>query len=94
MHTKFINESDDKLDLNNECFYPNVAANRWLSIRLEMIANFIVFFSALFAVIYRDEMDASQVGLIVTYALSTTQNLNWLVRCSSDFETKSVLNEI
>ena len=88
MHQKFIRESDDRLDLNNECFYPNVASNRWLSIRLEMIANFIVLFSAIFAVIYRNNMDASQVGLIVSYALSTTQNLNWLVRCTSDLETK------
>ena len=88
MNKKFISESDDRTDRNNECFFPNVAANRWLSIRLEMVANFIILFSALFAVIYRHTLDASQVGLIVSYALSTTQNLNWLVRVTSDLETK------
>ncbi|CAG2180701.1 unnamed protein product, partial [Oppiella nova] len=36
VNEQFIKESDDRLDLNNACFYPNVAANRWLSIRLEM----------------------------------------------------------
>jgi hypothetical protein len=42
----------------------------------------------MFAVIYRLDLEASQVGLIVTYALNTTQNLNWLVRTTSDIETK------
>ena len=88
VHDQFIRESDNRLDLNNRCFYPNIAANRWLSIRLEMVANIIIFFTALFAVIYKDSLGPSQVGLIVTYALSTTQNLNWLVRCFSDLETK------
>lgn len=87
---QFIIESDDRLDLNNCCFVPNVAANRWLSIRLEMVANLIVLFAAVFSVIYRKTMDASQVGLIVSYALNTTQNLNWLVRTTSDIETNIV----
>ncbi|CAG2110754.1 unnamed protein product, partial [Medioppia subpectinata] len=87
---QFVKESDDRLDLNNACFYPNVAANRWLSIRLEYVANFIILFSALFAVLQRDSLGASQVGLIVSYALSTTQNLNWLVRVISDLETNIV----
>ncbi|XP_054168602.1 multidrug resistance-associated protein 1-like [Oppia nitens] len=90
VNKQFIKESDNRLDLNNRCFYPNVAANRWLSIRLEMVANIIIFFSALFAVIYREKLGASEVGLIVSYALNTTQNLNWLVRCFSDLETNIV----
>ena len=91
MNEQFIKESDDRLDLNNACFYPNVAANRWLSIRLEMVANFIILFSAIFAVLQREDLGASEVGLIVSYALSTTQNLNWLVRVISDLETKYTL---
>ncbi|CAG2113547.1 unnamed protein product [Medioppia subpectinata] len=91
---QFVKESDDRLDLNNACFYPNVAANRWLSIRLEYVANFIILFSALFAVLQRESLGASQVGLIVSYALSTTQNLNWLVRVISDLETKYSVERI
>ena len=88
MHDKFIGESDDRMDENSLCYYLIIIANRWLSTRLEMIANFIILFSALFAVIYRETMDASQVGLIITYALSSTSNLNWLVRVISEMETK------
>jgi ABC-type multidrug transport system fused ATPase/permease subunit len=88
MNQNFINESDVRVDQNIECYYTIIVSNRWLSIRLEMIGNFIVLFTALFAVIYRNELDASQVGLIVTYALSSTESLNWLVRCVSDLENK------
>ena len=61
---------------------------RWLSVRLEMIANLIVLTSAMFAVLYKDNLDAAKVGLIISYALSTTQHLNYMVRASSDLETK------
>lgn len=85
---QFIARSDEKVDINNGCYYASIISNRWLSIRLEMVANTIVLFAGLFAVIYRDSMDASSVGLIITYALNTTQNLTYLVRAISELETK------
>lgn len=66
---------------------------RWLSIRLEMVGNFIIFFSALFAVISRESLDSGLVGLSITYALQITPILNWLVRMASDVETNIVAVE-
>jgi ATP-binding cassette subfamily C (CFTR/MRP) protein 1 len=86
----FINESDDRVDTNQTTVYPNIASNRWLSIRLEMVANIITLFSAIFAVLYRNDLAAGSVGLIVSYAINMTQNLNWLVRTTSDIETNIV----
>ena len=40
-----------------------------------------------------ENVDPSQVGLIITYALSVTQVLNWLVRMTSDVETNIVAVE-
>ena len=37
--------------------------------------------------------DPSEVGLIITYALSVTQVLNWLVRMTADVETNIVAVE-
>ncbi|KAK7086872.1 Canalicular multispecific organic anion transporter 1 [Halocaridina rubra] len=90
---EFITESDKKVDFNQICNYPSVMANRWLAIRLEFIGNVMTFFAALFAVMGRGVISAGIVGLSVSYALSVTQTLNWLVRMTSDVETNIVAVE-
>lgn len=42
---------------------------RWLAVRLDMVGNLIVLFSALFAVLGRDWVGAGIVGLSVGSAL-------------------------
>ncbi|XP_076297622.1 multidrug-Resistance like Protein 1 isoform X1 [Lasioglossum baleicum] len=90
---RFIHESENRVDFNQICYYPSIIANRWLAVRLEMVGNLIIFFSALFAVLERDTMAPGMVGLSVGYALQVTQTLNWLVRMTSDVETNIVAVE-
>jgi len=66
---------------------------RWLSVRLESLGNFIIFFAALFAVLQRETLSPGLVGLSISYALEVTQVLNWLVRMSSSLETDIVAVE-
>lgn len=46
--------------------------HRWVAIRLELLGNLVVFFSALFAVISRDSLDSGLVGLSISYALNVS----------------------
>ncbi|XP_067133640.1 multidrug resistance-associated protein 1-like [Centruroides vittatus] len=87
---KFLQISNEFVDTNHCCFYPSNVSNRWLAIRLEFCGNCIVFFAALFAVMGRDDLNPGSVGLSVSYALSITATLNWLVRMSSELETNIV----
>ncbi|CAH1986538.1 unnamed protein product [Acanthoscelides obtectus] len=64
----FIEDSENKVDLNQICQYPTIISSRWLSLRLETIGNLIIFFAALFAVLER-EKEPALVGLSVSYAL-------------------------
>jgi len=89
----FIFESERKVDENQIAYYPSIMANRWLAIRLELIGNLMTFAAALFAVLARDTISSGTVGLSVSYALSVTQTLNWLVRMTSDVETNIVAVE-
>ena len=77
---RFIEESENKVDFNQVCYFPSIIANRWLAIRLEMVGNLIILFAAMFAVMGKDSLSPGLVGLSVSYALSITQTLNWLVR--------------
>ncbi|XP_011305034.1 multidrug resistance-associated protein 1 isoform X4 [Fopius arisanus] len=90
---RFILESENRVDFNQVCYYPSIIANRWLAVRLEMVGNLIILFSALFAVVGRETLSAGLVGLSVSYALQITQTLNWLVRMTSDVETNIVAVE-
>ncbi|XP_067207174.1 multidrug resistance-associated protein 1 isoform X3 [Linepithema humile] len=90
---QFIQESENRVDFNQVCYYPSIIANRWLAVRLEMVGNLIIFFAALFAVLGKHTMSSGLVGLSVSYALQITQTLNWLVRMTSDVETNIVAVE-
>lgn len=55
---------------------------------METLGNLIVLFAALLAVL--SNRDESSLGLSVSYALSITQALKWLVRISADVEMNVV----
>lgn len=78
------------MDANQKAYYLSIVANRWLGLRLEIVGTLVVFGAAFFAVIEKGTLDASLVGLSITYALQLTGSLNWLVRMSTDVETNLV----
>jgi len=87
---RFISENEKRLNESQKAYYPSIASNRWLATRLEFIGNTVVLMAGVFAVMEHDTVNAGQVGLSITYALSITQTLNWMVRQSSEIETNIV----
>ncbi|XP_066507559.1 canalicular multispecific organic anion transporter 1 [Hoplias malabaricus] len=90
---RFLQRNRATIDENLKSIYPWIVSNRWLAIRLEFLGNLVVFFAALLAVISRETLPSSMVGLSISYALNVTQTLNWLVRMTSDLETNIVAVE-
>ena len=90
MEEQFSHEMQRKVDTNGESMVPNYMANRWLSIRLEMLGNLIVLFAALLAVLGRDTLEPGLVGLSLSYAMQITGSLNMLIRQSSQIENNMV----
>lgn len=81
------------VDDNQKANFPSVVSNRWLAVRLETVGNLIIFCASLLAVLGRGNLTPGLVGLSVSYALSVTQTLNWLVRMTSEVETNIVAVE-
>jgi ATP-binding cassette subfamily C (CFTR/MRP) protein 1 len=90
---RFIKENEMRIDAANQAYFPAVTSNRWLAIRLEMLGNLMIFASALFAVIQIvvfANLSASLVGVAVSGTIAITQNLNWLIRQSTEIETNII----
>ncbi|XP_036593137.1 canalicular multispecific organic anion transporter 1 isoform X2 [Trichosurus vulpecula] len=90
---RFLKDNEGLIDTNKKCLFSWIISNRWLAIRLELVGNLVVFFSALLSVIYRNTLKGDVVGLVLSNALSITQVLNWLVRMTSELETNIVAVE-
>lgn len=91
---RFMFENEGKLDDNQRAYFPSISCNRWLAVRLEFLGSIIILAAALFAVlgvVYGSStIDAGLVGLSVSYALSVTQALNWVIRSYCEIETNVV----
>ncbi|XP_076974836.1 multidrug resistance-associated protein 1-like isoform X2 [Tamandua tetradactyla] len=87
---RFIQQNKEVVNENLVCFYNNVIANRWLSVRLEFLGNLMVFFAAVLAVLAGNSIDSAVVGLCISYSLNITQSLNFWVRKACEIETNAV----
>ncbi|KAJ2186808.1 hypothetical protein EV181_003106, partial [Coemansia sp. RSA 532] len=88
LSARFMAENVRKVDANQRCVYPYLSLNRWLAVRLEFMSAFIIFSTALLGVVslLYGTADAGLVGLTVTYALQSTQQINWMLRMECDLE--------
>lgn len=66
---------------------------RWLAVLLESVGNSVVLCVALFAVSARGQFSAGLTGLIISYALSLSQSLNFFVRMMAELESNIVCVE-
>merc|ERR1712232_455764 len=93
---RFIGEFETKINANTRAYYNNKTADRWLSMRLELIGAVVGGLAAVFAstVVISNaasgsssrENFASLAGLSLTSAISVTGLLNWVVRSFAQLE--------
>ncbi|KAF9207493.1 hypothetical protein BGZ49_000308 [Haplosporangium sp. Z 27] len=90
---RFISDNAGKADLAANAYFSWIVSNRWLQIRLETLGAVVVLAAALFAVLSRKSLNAGNVGLALSYALSVTQDITWLVRSYCDLQNQLVAVE-
>jgi len=79
-------EAANKLDSNIKMVYMANAANRWLSIRLEVIGGLMLVATAVFGIVSRDAIGPENVGLAVSYSLTITVSFNMCLRMLAEAE--------
>ncbi|KAM8934198.1 multidrug resistance-associated protein 1-like [Pelodytes ibericus] len=90
---RFVQESNLRLNTNQRFYYSSFVANRWLSVRCDLLSNFIVFIVAIVGVMFRESISPGLVGLAVVNSLRLTSVLKDAVHTATDMETNSVAVE-
>ncbi|XP_036432874.1 ATP-binding cassette sub-family C member 9 isoform X1 [Colossoma macropomum] len=75
-------------DTNNTAYLFLSAANRWLEVRTDYLGAVIVLTAAVAAICSYHGLSSGLVGLGLTYALTVTNYLNWVVRNLADLEVQ------
>ncbi|XP_055352814.1 LOW QUALITY PROTEIN: multidrug resistance-associated protein 1-like [Paramacrobiotus metropolitanus] len=85
---RFMHENDEHVDNNNKAAYANLYSQRWVAVMLDFMGNLITLFAAIFVVVGRGNnwVAPKNTGIILSYTLSVTSLLNWLVRMTSEVE--------
>ena len=77
--SRFMQDSHLKVNTHNRPFIFLWATNRWLAFRMDVAGALVSFFAGVF-VITSSTIDAGAAGLALSYAITFTQNVLWLVR--------------
>ncbi|KAI9013950.1 P-loop containing nucleoside triphosphate hydrolase protein [Phycomyces nitens] len=77
---RFIQENFNKIDSNNRPFLWMWATNRWLHCRVDTLGAFVSFCTGFVLVMSRSWIDPGLAGLSLSYALTFTVHVLWVVR--------------
>ncbi len=77
---RFIRDNLNRVNTHNRPFISLWATNRWLAFRVDITGALVAFFSGVFVILSVGKIDAGAAGLSLTYAVTFTENVLWLVR--------------
>ncbi|KAI6710055.1 ABC transporter [Diplocarpon mali] len=83
---KFVVNLRDAIDEMNSAYYLTFANQRWLSTRLDVIGNLLVFITGLLVVTSRFNVSPSIAGLVLSYILAIVQMIQFTVRQLAEVE--------
>lgn len=86
---RFIEANGERMDRMANSFMCSMTAKRWVEVQLRLLSTFVLLFAALFAVLGRERLDPSLVGLTISFAMSITEEITSLVRIGCDFQVCS-----
>lgn len=72
-----IKDAEQGLDMENRAYYMTISIQRWLSVRLDLFGNILIFGIGLFAAGFRTTVNPSKIGVVLSYTLTSE-------RCSSN----------
>ncbi|KAH8887388.1 hypothetical protein GQ53DRAFT_292786 [Thozetella sp. PMI_491] len=83
---RFVREMTKSIDDMDSAYYLTYSNQRWLSVRLDMIGNALVFTTGILVVTARFSVNPSIGGLVLSYILAIVQMIQFTVRQLAEVE--------
>ncbi|XP_029941882.1 multidrug resistance-associated protein 4-like [Salarias fasciatus] len=77
---------DAHQDLHSEAWFLFLMTSRWFALRLDSICSIFITFASFGCILLRNGLEAGEVGLVLTYAVTLVGNFQWTVRQSAEVE--------
>ena len=77
---RFVTEAFHRLNAHSAAYLALQATNAWLAFRVDVTSSLISFFAAAFVVMAQGRINSGAAGLSLTYAITFTEHVLWLVR--------------
>ncbi|XP_077014652.1 ATP-binding cassette sub-family C member 4 [Tamandua tetradactyla] len=81
---------DSHQDLHSEAWFLFLTTSRWFAVRLDAICAIFVIIVAFGSLLLAKSLDAGQVGLALSYALTLMGMFQWCVRQSAEVENMMI----
>ena len=78
--SRFLQENHNRVNTHNRPFIYLWATNRWLAFRIDIAGALVSFFTGVFVITSVGHIDPGAAGLSLSYAITFTENVLWLVR--------------
>ncbi|KAL7797624.1 P-loop containing nucleoside triphosphate hydrolase protein [Trichoderma ceciliae] len=86
LKSRFIQDLRQSIDEMNGAYFLTYSNQRWLSLRLDLIGNLLVFTVGILVVTSRFSVNPSIGGLVLSYILSIVQMLQFSIRQLAEVE--------
>ncbi|QSZ29358.1 hypothetical protein DSL72_003872 [Monilinia vaccinii-corymbosi] len=86
LQNRFITDLRRAIDEMNSAYFLTFSNQRWLSTRLDIIGNLLVFVTGILVVTSRFSVGPSTAGLVLSYILSIVQMIQFTVRQLAEVE--------
>ncbi|KAG0126624.1 P-loop containing nucleoside triphosphate hydrolase protein [Tuber indicum] len=86
LQDRFIDEIQKAIDGMDSAYFITFANQRWLSLRLDIIGNLLVFTIAILVVTSRFNVNPSISGVVLSYILQIVMVLQWMIRQLAEVE--------
>lgn len=86
---RFVERSAFMTDRATNNFLSNMSSRRWLDVQLRFCSLVVLLCATLLAVLGRETVDPSLVGLMLSFALTLTEEMTTLVRIFCDLQVRT-----